>query len=133
MKIELSEAINSSLKTIPKAVAAGVVDMKSGMMLDMKTTESHPQEVFDFLAAATKDMFEGESVVTIEDIFKKARGSKSKEHYFKEIVVYSTNLLHYFARIPGNESFVYAVVCSASANVGLVMVKARELLKKIEI
>ena len=47
--------------------------------------------------------------------------------------MYSTNLLHYFTRVPGRESIVYAVVCSADANVGLVMVKARELAKNIEI
>jgi len=131
--MKLNDAIAHSLKAVPKAVAAGVVDMDSGMMLDMKTTASHPQEVFDFLAAATKDMFEGENVVTIENIFKKSRGSKSDEHYFKEIVVYSTNLLHYFTRLPGKQETVYAVICSADANVGLVMVKAREIVKDIEI
>ncbi len=129
----LEDAISKSLSAVPKAVAAGIVDMDSVMMLDMKTTASHPQEVFDFLAAATKDMFEGENVVTIENIFKKARGSKSKDHYFQEIVVYSTNLLHYFTRIPGKDSTVYVVVCAADANVGLVMVKAREIAKDIEI
>lgn len=131
--MKLDKAIEASIKNVPKAVAAGVVDMQSGMMLDMKTTESHPQEVFDFLAAATKDLFQGESVVTIEDIFKKSRGSKSTEHYFKEIVVYSTNLLHFFTRLPSNQGIVYAVVCSADANVGLVMVKAREIAKALEI
>ncbi|MEQ8547011.1 MAG: hypothetical protein RIC03_03830 [Cyclobacteriaceae bacterium] len=129
----LDKAIEETIKSVPKCVAAGVVDMGSGMMLDMKTTASHPQEVFDFLAAATKDMFEGENVVTIENIFKKARGSKSKEHYFQEIVVYSTNLLHFFARVPGKDNVVYAAICSADANVGLVMVKARGILKEIEI
>ncbi|MBV6644664.1 MAG: hypothetical protein KI790_04410 [Cyclobacteriaceae bacterium] len=131
--MKLDKAIEASLKNVPKAVAAGVVDMGSGMMLDMKTTASHPQEVFDFLAAATKDMFEGENVVTIENIFKKARGSKATEHYFKEIVVYSTNLLHYFTRLPNNAGVVFAVVCAADANVGLVMVKAREIAKDLEI
>ncbi len=131
--MKLDEAISHSLKAVPKAVASGVVDMESGMMLDMKTTASHPQEVFDFLAAATKDMFEGENVVTIENIFKKSRGSKSNEHYFKEIVVYSTNLLHYFTRLPSRQATVYVVVCAADANVGLVMVKAREIVKDLEI
>lgn len=131
--MKLDKALEASIKNVPKAVAAGVVDMGSGMMLEMKTTASHPQEVFDFLAAATKDMFEGENVTTIENIFKKARGSKSDEHYFKEIVVYSTNLLHYFTRIPGNQAIVYGVVCAADANVGLVMVKAREIAKDLEI
>lgn len=127
--MELNESIQQTLKNVPKAVAAGVVDLASGMMLDMKTTASHPQEVFDFLAAATKDIFQGESVVTIENIFKKARGVKTKEHYFQEIVVYSTNLLHYFSRLPNQPHIVFAVVCSADANVGLVMVKAREIIK----
>ena len=131
--MNLNDAITNSLKEVPKAVAAGVVDMDSGMMLDMKTTASHPQEVFDFLAAATKDMFEGENVVMIENIFKKSRGSRSKEHYFQEIVVYSTNLLHYFTRLPGKNSTVYVVVCAADANVGLVMVKARGIVKELEI
>lgn len=131
--MNLNDALNATLKNVPKAVATGIVDMGSGMMLDMKTTASHPQEVFDFLAAATKDMFEGENVVTIEEIFKKARGTKSKDHYFQEIVVYSTNLLHYFTRLPGKESIVYVVVCAADANVGLVMVKAREVAKDIEV
>ncbi len=131
--MNLSEAMGETLKAVPKAVATGVVDMGSGLMLDMKTTASHPQEVFDFLAAATKDMFEGENVVTIEKIFKKARGAKGDDHYFKEIVVYSTNLLHYFTRLPGLQSVVFAVVCSADANVGLVMVKAREIAKSIEV
>jgi len=131
--MNLDSALEASIKNVPKAVAAGVVDMGSGMMLQMKTTASHPQEVFDFLAAATKDMFEGENVTTIEEIFKKARGSKSSEKYFKEIVVYSSNLLHYFTRIPDNEGIVYGVVCSKEANVGLVMVKAREIAKTLEV
>lgn len=131
--MELHEAIQASISNVPKSLAAGVVDLDSGMMLDLKTTSSHPQEVFDFLAAATKDLFEGENVVTIEELFKRARGSKSKEHYFKEMVIYSTNLLHYFARLPKQQHIIYCVVCSADANVGLVMVKAREILKKMTI
>lgn len=129
----VNESLTAALKNVPKAVAAGVVDMDSGMMLGIKTTESHPQEVFDFLAAATKDMYEGENVTTIEDIFKKARGVKTKEHYFQEIIVTSQNLLHFFTRIPGQQNIVFAVVCSKDANIGLVLVKGREASKSIKV
>lgn len=128
-----NQALNEALKVIPKAVACGIVDMESGMMLGIKTTESHPQEVFDFLAAATKDMYEGENVTNIENIFKKARGVKSDERYFQEIIVTSKNLLHFFTRLPGKQSVVFAVVCSKDANVGLVLVKGREVAKEIKI
>ena len=37
------------LSTVPKAIAAGVIDMSSGMLLDVKTTDSHPSQVLDML------------------------------------------------------------------------------------
>lgn len=131
--MKLDKALENAISTIPKAVAAGVVDMGSGMMLDMKTTASHPQEVFDFLAAATKDMFEGENVTTIENIFKKARGVKTDDRYFQEVIVFSSNLIHYFSRVPDNPAMVFGVVCSMDANIGLVLAKGRESRKNIEI
>ncbi len=130
MKVE--KAAEAAISNVPKAVAAGVVDMESGMMLSLKTTASHPQEVFDFLAAATKDMFEGENVTTIENIFKKARGVKSDVRYFQEMIVFSSNLIHYFGRVPTNLNQIFAVVCTIDANIGLVMAKSREIRKAIE-
>lgn len=131
--MNVNQALNEALKVVPKAVAAGIVDMDSGMMLGIKTTESHPQEVFDFLAAATKDMYEGENVTNIENLFKKSRGVKSDERYFQEIIVTSKNLLHFFTRLPGQQSVVFAVVTTRDANVGLVLVKGREVSREIKI
>lgn len=128
-----SDAMTAALKDVPKALAAGIVDMDSGMLLDIKTTASHPQEVFDLLAAATKDMFEGENVTNIENIFKKSRGVKSDERYFNEIIVNSKNLIHYFTRLPNRTNTVFAVICSIDANIGLVLLKGKEIAKQIEI
>ncbi len=130
--MDLKEAIGAAIKEVPKAVAAGVVDMDSGMLLDIKTTSSHPNEVFDLLAAATKDMYEGENVTNVEKIFKKARGVKTDERYFQEFVVFSTNLVHYFTRIPSKPGTVFAVVCQGDANVGLILVKAREIARALK-
>lgn len=131
--MNVNDSLNAAIKNIPKAVAAGVVDMNSGMMLGIKTVQSHPQEVFDFLAAATKDMFEGENVSTIEEIFKKTRGVKTKERYFQEIIVTSNNLLHFFSRLPSNQGVVFCCVCSKDANIGLVLVKGKEIVKEMKV
>lgn len=132
--MNLDSILNTTLSSVPKAVAAGIVDMDSGMMLEMKTTSNHPNEVFDFLAAATKDMFEGENVTSIENIFKQARGQAgSDKRYFQEVMVFSDNLIHYFSRVPNNPSIVYGVVCSISANVGMVLVKSRGIVKSIKV
>ncbi|MEM9552914.1 MAG: hypothetical protein AAGC60_01545 [Acidobacteriota bacterium] len=117
--------VREAMKDVPKAVAAGVVDMASGMMLAMNTVDSHPQAVLDILAPATKEMFEGELVMQIEKLFKRARGVESDERYFKEILISSSHLWHYFGRLKGNQQTVLAIVARGDVNMGLFLVKAR--------
>jgi hypothetical protein len=119
--------VKNALANVPKALAAGVVDMASGLMLAIKTVESHPQKVLDVLAPATRELFEGEMVVTIENLFKQARGVKSDDHYFQEVLVSSTHLWHYFGRLHSNPRVVVTVVTSADVNMGLFLVKCRDL------
>lgn len=119
--------LTKTMADVPKAVAAGVVDMSSGMLLGVKTIDSHPQEVLDLVAAATKDLFEGDNVTNIEDTFKRIRGVSTTERYFKEILVVSTNLVHIFARVRRYESAIVVVVCRADTNVGLALMKMRAI------
>lgn len=87
---DFDDAVAKAVSSIPECLAGGVVDMDSGMLVGVKTVDSHPQEVLDMLAAATQDLFQGQNVVMIEDTFKKARGLELDDyHYFKEIIVNS--------------------------------------------
>lgn len=116
-----------TMKDVPKAVAVGIVDMATGMLLGVKTVDSHPHEVLDLVAAATKDLFEGDNVTAIEETFKRVRGVDTNERYFQEIIVTSTNLLHVFARVKSMPQMVMVVVCRADANLGLVVMKTRAI------
>ena len=122
-------AVAAALSTIPKAVAAGIVDMETGMLLAIKTTESHPQSVLEMVAAGTKELFEGDVSLSIESAFKQMRGDSSNERYFYEMLVSSKNLIHYFGRLVSNPGIVLAIICRADANLGLVVSKSRELIK----
>jgi len=132
--MSLEQEINETVKVIPDCLAAGYVDMKTGMLLGVKTVDSHPQEVLDLVAAATGDLFQGPNVVAIEAMFKKARGvdPDPDHHYFQEIIVLSENLLHVFQRAKRNVDMVLVVVCRVSANLGMVLTKARMQLSKVE-
>ena len=130
--MSLDKQVEKVVSEVPKCVAAGVIDMDSAMVLAIKTTGSHPQEVFDFLSAATHDLFEGENVATIEQIFKKARGVTSDDHYFQEFLIMSSNLIHYFGRCK-TSSMVLGVVCSKDANIGLVLAKSRSFAKELSL
>jgi hypothetical protein len=131
--MSLDQVLNEAMNQVPECVAAGYVDLSTGMLLGVKTVDSHPAEVLEIVAAATSDMFQGSNVTLIENMFKKARGvSDDARHYFQEMIVMSENLLHLFMRCKGNEDHVVVYVCRKSANMGMVLTKAKAALPTLE-
>ena len=131
--MSLEATIQSATNSIPECVAGGYVDMSTGMLLGVKTVESHPQEVLDFVSAATADLFQGKNVVAIEKMFKKHRGLKEDDHhYFQEIIVFSDNLLHIFQRCKNNPDHAVVWVCNKSVNIGMALTKSRMELANVE-
>lgn len=130
--MSLDTALQKAVNSIPECVAAGYTDLESGMLLGIKTVDSHPREVIDLLAAATSDLFQGPNVKTIEQLFRQARGvQEDGRHYFQEIIVNSENLLHVFLR-GKNQQQVGTFVCHKGANLGMVLTKARMAMPEIE-
>jgi hypothetical protein len=133
VEMSLDRAITNVQSAVPECVAVGVVEMKTGMLLGVRTVDSHPQEVLDLVAAATGDLFQGDNVVAIEKMFKKARGVREDDHhYFREIVIFSDNLLHLFLRCNKNKDMVLVIVCRKSANLGMALVKARSRVEEVD-
>lgn len=131
--MNLDDAMMEVQRSVPECVAAGLVDIKTGMLLAIRTVDSHPQEVIDLVAAATGDLFQGTNVITIENMFKRTRGvSDETHHYFQEIIVLSDNLIHVFQRCKRSVDLVLVTVCRISANLGMVLTRARMMLPKVE-
>ena len=131
--MSLDNAIAAVQKSGPECVAVGFVDIKTGMLLSIKTVDSHPRDVIDLVAAATGDLFQGANVTAIEQLFKRIRGAKDDgHHYFQEVIVLSDNLIHVFMRCKKNEDMVLCAVCRASANLGMVLSKTRVALPSVE-
>lgn len=131
--MSLDNTLQDSISGIPECVAAGYVDLTSGMLMGVKTVDSHPAEVMEILAAATSDLFQGSNVELIETLFKKARGIEDNDmHYFQEFMVNSENLIHVFMRGKKFPDHVVVFVCRKSANLGMVLTKARMALPALE-
>ena len=130
--MSLDKALNEAMNNVPECLAGAYIDMSTGMLLAVKTLDSHPQEVLDMVAAATADMFQGKTVLEIEEHFRKARGVSAKGgHYFQEFLVFSENLIHVFMRSKKDPDHVVTFVCRASANVGMVLTKSRSQVDKV--
>ncbi|GAB4452618.1 MAG: hypothetical protein OHK0029_03860 [Armatimonadaceae bacterium] len=130
--MSLDKALANAQSAVIECLAVGYVDIESGLLLGVKTVDKHPAEVLDLVAAATADIYQGPNVMAIEDIFKRRRGDRSEEHYFQDIIVMSTNLIHVFLRGKKHPNHVAVFVCKESASIGMVLSKARVSLNSIE-
>ncbi|HEY5994254.1 MAG TPA: hypothetical protein VIU46_06580 [Gallionellaceae bacterium] len=129
---DLNNALQTAIASIPECLAAGYIDLSSGMLLGIKSVDSQPAEVVELLAAATADLYQGPNVRLIETIFKKARGLKDdNHHYFQEFIVNSDNLIHIFIR-GKNQEQVACFVCRKSANLGMALTKSRSSMPALE-
>ena len=132
MSDKLTSALQTAIAGIPECLAAGYIDLSSGMLLGIRSVDSQPAEVVDLLAAATADLFQGNNVRTIESIFKKARGLQDDgHHYLQEFIVNSDNLIHVFLR-GKNEEQVACFVCRKTANLGMALTKSRAAMPALE-
>jgi hypothetical protein len=131
--MSLDTALNNAQRNIPECLATGLVDMTTGMLLGVKTVDSHPQEVLDLVAAATSDLYQGPNVTAIEQLFKKSRGvADDGHHYFQEFVILSDNLVHVFQRCKKNQEMVFVAVCRKSVNLGLGLSKSRLAVNEVD-
>jgi len=131
--MSINKALQGAVSEVPECVAAGYVDLSTGMLLGVKTIDSHPSEVLEVVAAATADIFQGSNVTLIENMFKKARGvGEDGHHYFQEMIINSDNLIHVFARCKSNQDHVAVFVSRKSANLGMVVSKVRASLPSLE-
>jgi hypothetical protein len=128
----LDDALTKAITGIPECLAGGYVDIGSGLLLGIRTVDSHPSAVIDLVAAATADLFQGPNVTAVETIFKKARGVENNRHYFQEIIVNSDNLVHIFMRGRKYTDYVVVFVCRNTVNFGLMLAKSRLALPMIE-
>ncbi|HET9655054.1 MAG TPA: hypothetical protein VFP72_06855 [Kineosporiaceae bacterium] len=125
----VTELVKALRRDVPECLAAGVVDLSTGMLLALETVETHPQEVIELVSAATYDLFQGRNVSTIENHFKHRRNDTRDRHYFQEILVNSDHLAHMFLRSVSNPDVVVVTVSPRSVNTGMLMAQTRRVLR----
>ncbi len=128
----VSAAVKDFRLSVPECVAGGIIDLSTGMLLEVSTVDEHPSEVLDLLAAATFDIFQGRNVVTIEQIWNRLRGVDSNQHYFQEILINSNNLTHLFMRSRAHSAMIGVVVCRTSVNLGMLFAQSRLVMRRFD-
>lgn len=111
---------------LPECLAVGYVDTRSGMLLGVRSVDSHPHQVLDLLAAATGELFDGVNLIGMDALFREPQPCpENHAHSFNEIIVSSENVLHAFLRSRQCPHHALVVVCRATTDVTTVLSRAR--------
>ncbi len=122
--MSIEAALTSAMETVPDCVAAGYVDMETGMLLGMNATSSDSQDAMDNLAMAVANLFQGRGIKAFEELMCKAGVQDAEEPGFGEIAVFSNDRLFVFLRTQKYPEHVVCYICKDSTNVGLALTKS---------
>ncbi|SLN37617.1 hypothetical protein [Ruegeria meonggei] len=122
--MSIETALNNAIATIPDCIAAGYVDMETGMLLGTNTSDPDAADALDSLAIAVANLFQGRGVKAFEDLLRSSDAEEAEYPGFGEIAVFSNDRLNIFLRTREYPDHVVCYICNSSANVGLALTKS---------
>lgn len=129
---KIDEACREVVNKVEGAVACGVVDLDTGMLLGIHNVGPYTQTLNEIVAAATMDLFRGPNVVRIEQLVRAHRKvPENGAHYFQEIHITSEHNYHFAKTIKQNRA-VIMLVTRKTTNVGLGWAQLKESIPVVE-
>ncbi len=117
----LDAALKSAMDSIPDCLAAGYIDMDTGMLLAM---QGDGAGLMDNLSIAISNLFQGHGVQAFEKILASAGGESVTEAGFGEVAIFSGGHLYVFLKAQQYAGHVVCYICRDSANAGMVLTKS---------
>ncbi|MBD3308889.1 hypothetical protein GF339_20920 [candidate division KSB3 bacterium] len=128
----LNEICQNIVNDVQDALACGVVDLNTGMMMGVHHTVPYfTQSYLDAVAAAAVEMMRGRTVRRVEQLLAKQRGTEVKD-VFEEIFISSKNVYHFMSLIREKQSLV-VLVTKKTTNQGMGWASLRASLDDIAV
>lgn len=129
---KIDDACKDVVAKVDGAVAAGVVDLETGMLLGIHNSAQYTQTLNEIVAAACMDMFRGNNISRIEQMVRSHRGiPENGEHYFQEIHITSEHNFH-FAKTVKKGRAVIMLVTKKSTNIGMGWAQLKSMIPTVE-
>lgn len=129
---KMDDACRDVVTKVDGAVACGVVDLETGMLLGIHNIAQYTQTLNEIVAAATMDLFRGANIGRVEQLVRAHRGQpENGEHYFQEIHVTSIHNYHFAKTLKGGRA-VIMLVTKKTTNIGMGWAMLKSVLPSVE-
>ncbi|AKU90093.1 hypothetical protein [Vulgatibacter incomptus] len=128
----MDDACKNVVTAVEGAIACGVVDLDTGMLLGINNGAQYTQTLNEIVAAATMDMFRGPNIMRIQQMVRVHRGlPENGENYFDEVHIVSKNNFHFAKTLRGGRA-VIMLVTRKSTNIGMGWAQLRAAIPSVE-
>lgn len=129
---EMDNACRNIVEKVQGAVACGVVDLETGILLGIHNASEYSDLHNETVAAATVDLFRGPNVLRTEQLVRAHRDvPENGEHYMTEVFMTSKHLYH-FAKVVKDGRAVIMLVTRKTTNLGLGWAQLQAAIPAIE-
>jgi hypothetical protein len=129
---KIDDACREAVQSVEGAVACGVVDLDTGMLLGIHNNAQYTQTLNEIVAAASMDLFRGPGVSRIEQSVRKHRGiPEDNQHYFEEVHVSSKHNFHFMKTIKAGRA-VIVLITKKTTNIGMGWAQLRTVIPSVE-
>lgn len=129
---EIDDACKEVVGRVDGAVACGVIDLDTGMLLGIFNAAQYTQALNEVVAAACMDLFRGPNIARVEQMVRAHRGvPENGERYFQEVHITSTNNYH-FAKVINNGNAVVMLVTKKTTNIGMGWAQLKSIIPIVE-
>ncbi len=122
--MSIQASLTAAMETIPDCIAAGYVDMETGMLLGTNVSDPASADDLETFAIAVANLFQGRGVGAFEALLRQSGTEQADNPGFGEIAVFSRDRLNIFLRTPDYPDHVVCYICRSSVNVGLALTKS---------
>lgn len=120
------DVIDSVRQAVPECLAAGAVDLATGMLLAVRADAGQSGDAIDLLAASADDFLGGPRLAQLVRAFSDGGAT------VQEVIVVAESVMFVFQRFRRRPGVALVTVSRASANLGMVLARARQSLTAVE-
>jgi len=129
----LDDILGRARRAIPGCVAVGCIDSRLGLLLHVSAGVPEARDRMDVLTAAMGELFHSQNSQVIDGVFRRVGGSPAAaESRLQQVFALSGTHIYVYQSLPDAPDIVLATVCAASANLGMVLARARATLVELE-
>jgi len=125
--MKLDDVIDTVRNAVPECLAAGVVDLPTGMLLAVRVDGDRRGSDLDLLATSAEMLFQGSRLPQLAQAF-----AETGESTVQDVVVVSDGAAFIFQRCRRRPGVAVVTVSRASANLGMALARARQALAGVE-